>query len=310
MKKHSWIAKTVSILLILIASVSLFMAQSSYWINHTVFNQKNFSSLVSGAVLQQTSRDAVATSVVDAALQDRPVLQRVIGDRAEVLVSSLLGSDFSTQTINRVVNATYKYITTPDRQDIKIELSGITAPITSILTLAQQGDSNAAQTIDSIPDEIVLLRSDEFVDLSGVVSTMLWVGPLFWLLAVAAFGVYIYMHRAHYAKAVYIVGASVAIVALLGILARPALPPPIASLLPTANLRPAIQNVSDAFLAPFQAQMVTMLVVTLIAVLIFSQRHTIARWVQKLGGMIARESAPSPAKPVAKTKTVKVAKKK
>jgi hypothetical protein len=313
MKKNSWIIRTVSILLLLIASVSLFLAQSSYWVNHTVFNQQNFSSLVSEAVLEPDSRDAIASQVVDTALQNRPVIKKVIGDRAEKLVSSLLGSDFSSQAINRVVNATYKYITTPDRQDIKIELAGITTPISAILNLVQQGDSNAAQTVDSIPDEIVLVQSDAFPNLSGVVSTMLWLGPLFWLVSLVGFIVYIYIHRAKYAKAVYIVGTSIAVVAVLGILTRPALPPPVASLIPISNLRPVVENVSDAFLAPFQAQMVIMLVVTAIAVLIFSQRYTISGWIQKLGAWIARESAPVSTKPVvvspAKTATKSTAKK-
>ncbi len=297
MKTSPWVVKTVSILLILVASISLFLAQSSYWVNHTVFNQANFSSLVSEAVLEPTSRDAVATQVVDKALQNRPVAQRVIGDRAEKLVSSLLESDFATQAINKVVNVTYKYITTPNRQDIKIELAGVTAPITTVLNLAQAGDSNAAQRIENIPDEIVLVESDAFVDLSGAVSAMLWIGPLFWLLALAGFAVYIYLHRNNYPKAVYIVGASIAVIAILGILTRPVLPAPIASLVPESNLRPVVENVSDAFLVPFQAQMISMLVVTVIALIIFSQRYTISRWVQKLGAMVARESAPAVTKP-------------
>jgi hypothetical protein len=310
--------KTISVLLVLIASVSLFLAQSSYWINHTVFNQQNFTSLVTEAVLNPTSRDAIASQVVDTALQNRPVINRIIGDRAEKLVSSLLGSDFSAQAISRVVNATYKYLTTPDRQDIKLELAGITTPISKILDLVQQGDSNVAQTVNSIPDEIVLVQSSAFPDLSKAVSAMLWLGPLFWLLALAGFGVYIYLYRKRYAMAVYVIGSSIVVVALIGIFTRPALPPPIASLISISNLRPVVKNVSDAFLEPFQMQMIIMLIATLVALLVFSQRKLIAGWIQKLGAMVARESVPAPAKVVStkpavttkKTAKAKTAKKK
>lgn len=303
MKTNSWVVKTISILLILVASISLFLAQSSYWVNHTVFNQQNFSTLVSGAVLEQSSRDAIASQVVDKALQDRPIAQRVIGDRAQNLVSSLLGSDFATQAINKVVNVTYTYITTPNRQDIKIELAGVTAPILAVLNLVQASDSNAAQKVESIPDEIVLVDSDAFVDLSGVVSMMLWVGPLFWLLTIAGFALYIYIHRQTYARAVYVVGASIIIIAILGMLTRPILPAPISSMVPISNLRPVIENVTDAFLIPFQTQMASMLFVTVIALIIFSQRHALLRWVQKLGAMMARETvSAAPAKPSTGTK--------
>lgn len=299
MKANPWVTKTISILLLLLASVSLFLAQSSYWVNHTVFNQENFSSLVHEAVLEQSSRDAVAAQVVDRALQNRPVAERVIGDRAEKLVSSLLGSDFSSQAINKIVNVTYTYITTPDRQDIKIELAGIKEPILTVLNLAQRGEGEAAQRIESVPDEIVLVESDEFVDLSGAVSAMLWIGPLFWLLTIGSFALYIYLHRFRYAKAVYIVGASIVVVAITGVLTRPVLPAPISSLVPVSNLRPIVENVTDAFLVPFQVQMVSMLVVTLIALIIFSQRYRIARGVQKLGSMISRETVPVSEKPTA-----------
>lgn len=313
MKTNSWIVKTFSVVLIIVASISLFLAQSSYWVNHTLFNQQNFSTIVNQAVLEPSSRDAIASQVIDRALQDRPIAQRVIGDRAEKLVSSLLGSDFATQAMNKVVNVTYKYVTTPDRQDIKIELAGVTAPILAVLNVVQANDSNVAQAVESIPDEIVLVESDAFVDLSGVVSLMLWVGPLFWLLAIAGFAVYIYLHRKTYAKAVYIVGASVIVVAILGILTRPVLPAPISSMVPISNLRPVVENVTDAFLVPFQMQMVNMLLITVIALIIFSQRYTISRWIQKLGAMVARETAPTaPAKtPASKpTSTKKPAAKK
>ncbi|MFZ1301149.1 MAG: hypothetical protein WAQ27_01025 [Candidatus Microsaccharimonas sp.] len=291
MKKNTWIIKTISVLLILVASVSLFLAQSAYWVNHTIFNQENFTATVTEAVLLPTSRDAIASSVVDTALADKPVIKRIIGDRAEKLISSLLDSDLSNQAITRVVNMTYKYITTPDREDIKIELSGITGPISTILTLVQAGDSNAAQTINSIPDEIVLLESDAAPDLSGVVSLMLWVGPLLWLVTLGAYALYIYLHRKNYAKAVYIAGASIIVVAILGALARPALPPPVASLIPVSNLRPVALNVTDAFLVSFQSQMVSMLLVTVIVLIVFSQRYRIVRWAQKVGSMVGTSPA-------------------
>ena len=309
MKKYPWILKTISVLLLLIASISLFFAQSSYWVNHTIFNKQNFTSLVSEAVLQPESRDAIASQVVDSALQNRPVAKKIIGDRAEKLISSLLGSDFATQAVNRVVGATYTYLTTSDRQDIKLELAGITTPISTILNLVQQGDSNVAQVVDSIPDEIVLVQSDAFPNLSNSVSLMLWLGPLFWLLSIAGFTVYIYLHREKYAKSVYIVGIWIAVVAIIGILARPALPPPVASLISASNLRPVIEDVADAFLAPFQMQMIIMLGITAVALLIFSLRFTISKWIQKLSAMVAHESV-STRRPTTKAASKMPAKKK
>jgi len=296
-----WVRRTGGALLTLGASVALFFAQSSYWVNHSIFNQQNFSTIATEAVLQPDSRDAIASTVVDRTLEDRPVVQRLIGDRAQKLVSSLLASDFSTQAVSRVVSATYKYITTSDRQDIVIELAGIKAPVSKIITLVQPEDSDLATTVDSIPDEILLVESDSFPDLSRLVTTMLWVGPLMWLAALGLFAGFIYMHRRKYARAVYIVGLSIGLVALFGILTRPFVPPPIASLLPRSDLRPVVQNISDAFLAPFQAQMVIMLIVVAVAIALFSLRKVIARQFQRLSLLISPKT-PEPIKEKAPAK--------
>lgn len=291
MKTNVWLSRTIGALLIIGASIALFLAQSSYWVNNTISNQSSFTETTTKALLQQSSRDAIASTVVDKTLENRPIVQRVIGDRAGKLVSSLLDSDFSSQALSRVIGTTYKYITTTNRQDIVVELEAIKVPVSRIISLAQAEDSNAAATIDSIPDEIVLVESESFPDLSRFVQIMLWVGPLFWLATIALFAAYIYMHRAKYDKAVYVVGASIGVVALLGILARPVLPPPIASMVPQSELRPVVQNVSDAFLALFQAQMVFMLIAVIIVITIFSLRRVIARQFQKLTTMISAKTS-------------------
>lgn len=277
--------------LLFFAALTLFLAQSSYWVNHTVFNQENFTRITTTALLSESSRDAVATSVVNASLSDKPVIKRIIGERAESLISGLLGTDLSSQAVTALTNKVYAYTTSSGREDIAIDLTGIKTPITTIVGLAESRGVDVPQTQIQLPDQIVLLQKDAFPDLSGEVKAMLWLGPLFWLSTIILFGLYIYLGRKNYAKRVYTAGLAIIVVAVLGILANPFVPPPIAAAVPNIDLRPVAENLAAGFLAPFQAQMYYMLGTTLVVLAVFNQRFNILAVFRSVGTRVNKQSS-------------------
>jgi len=207
-------SKYGSIALIIIAPILLFLAQSAYWVNHTVFNQANFSNITTTALLSESSRDAIATSVVNKSLENRPIIKHAVGDRASALISGLLDSDLSNQAVKGLTTKTYAYVTSSNRQDVKIDLTSIKTPIASVISLTQRENGPVASNLNQIPDEVVLMRADAFPNLSGIITLMLWLGPFLWLGALVSFGVYIYIGREIYAKRVYTVGAVIIVMSL------------------------------------------------------------------------------------------------
>jgi hypothetical protein len=268
----------------------LFLAQSAYWVNHTVFDQTNFTRTTTNALLSESSRSAIATAVVNQALENQPIIKKVAGERAISLTSGLLGSDLSNQAVTTLTSKTYAYTTSSNRQDIKIDLTAIKAPLTSIISLAQSKGVNVPQTQYQIPDEITLVQSDAFPDLSGIVKLMLWLGPLFWLGTIICFGLYIYIGKAVYARRIYMVGLAIIIVGILGLLTSPFVPPPVAAAIPNIDLRPVAQNLTTAFLAPFTTQMYYMLGSTLVVLLAFNQRFNILALINSLGTKLSKPS--------------------
>jgi hypothetical protein len=279
-----------SIVLLVCAAITLFLAQSAYWVNHSIFNQTNFTQTTTSALLSQSSRDAIATAVVDTSLSNRPIIQKVVGGKATSLVSGLLGSDFSNQAITSLTNKAYAYTTAKDRQDIAIDLTSIKTPLAAIVSVAQNNGVNVSSGQFQIPDQIVLVQSNAFPNLSGVVKLMLWLGPLLWLGTILLFGLYIYLGRAACARRIYIVGIVIIIVAIFGLLTKPFIPPPIAAAVPNINLRPVIENVTAGFLAPFVSQMKYMLGFTLVLLLIFNQRFNILALINSLGAKVSRQA--------------------
>ncbi len=286
------LSKYGSIVLLLFAAVMLFLAQSAYWVNHTVFNQATFTQITSTALQKETSRGAIATAVVDRALADRPVLQRTVGPRIESFTSGLLGSDLGTQAVTAISSKTYAYVTAQNRQDIKIDLEGAKTALAGMVAIAQNfgRGENLALVEEKIPNEIILVESDSFPNLSGTVQLMLWMGPLFWLLSIGGFVWYVYISRALYAKRVYVVGLTIVIVAVLGLLTMPFVPPPISAAVPNIALRPVVENVTMGFLQPFTVQMYWMLGVTLVALLIFNQRFNILALIRALEARLAKDT--------------------
>lgn len=280
MTKKNRTSKLIPFILLATGSILLLLAQSSYWVNHSIFNQENFSKSTTNALLSDTSRKAIATAIVDTTLEDYPRVKRVIGERVISLTSGLLGSDLSTEVVSRLSNRTYAYMTSSDRKDIAIDLTAVKTVLGKLSTLAQTSGRTEEISVEKVPDEIVLLRKTDLPNFSRLVSIMLWLGPLLWLATLGVFGTYIYLGRSQYAKKVYTAGFVIIGVSLLGLLAGPFIPPPLSAAVPNIELRPVVQNLATEFLAPFNAQMWYLIFVTIIILAVFSQRFALLSFVR------------------------------
>ena len=116
----------------------------------------------------------------------------------------------------------------------------------------------------------------------------LWIGPLLWLLCVGFISLYIYLGRKDYARKVYTVGLVVALVAFLGLMSTPFIPPPIAASLPNIELRPLAENLTNGFLAPFKTQMVYLLTFVVVVLLVFNQRFNIVKTGQRVADKVGK----------------------
>lgn len=287
------VSKVGSVLLLVGVAAALFLAESAYWVNHTVFNQQNFTRITTTSLLEESSRNAIAASVVDRTLADRPLVQRAIGERTEALVSGLLASDASSQALNTLTTKTYAYATSSSRDDIKIDLTTLKTFLGTLITVAQtQGGGARLEAVQAqVPDEIVLVDSQTFPDLSGVVRSALWIGPVLWLASIGFVALYIYLGRKDYARRVYTAGLVVALVAVFGLMTTPFIPPPIAASLPNIELRPVAENLTAGFLAPFRSQMWYLLAFAGVVLLTFNQRFNIIKAGQRLGDKVLKMSA-------------------
>lgn len=264
------------------AALFLLLAQSSFYIKNTLFDKQTFTTIALTTIQTSENRNAIASTVVDQALADRPVLMRVAGDRATTLLSGLLASDLATNALNRVIGSMYNYMLKSDRKDIAINLESVKTPIVTLTNLAENSGREVKFEPENIPDSIVLLKSDAVPNLSNAYRISIWLAPLFWLGTIVLFAVYVYLGRREYAKRVYVAYGAILAVALIGLSTGPFLPPSVAALVQDSNAQTLTTSFVTAFLQPFITQMWQMVAYATIAVIIFSQRHRIVLGIQKI----------------------------
>lgn len=284
---NTQVSKFWSGLLLVLGAAFFVFAQSAYWVNHQIFDKQSFTNTTQTALTSETSLNAIATVVVDKALADKPIVRRVAGERAASLVSSLLGTDLSAQAISRLSNALYTYMTTSDRKDIGIDLSAIKTPLSGVVAFAESRGTTVSFDPSIIPDKVVLVKNDDFPNLSGLLTTMLWVAPLLWLGMVLSFSLYIYLGRTQYAKKVYLAGGTIIAVSALSLLSGPFIPPPIASLVQNVELRVVVQNIIAEFVKPYTSQMYTAIGLTATVLAVFNQRYNLLKLTRNVGQKIS-----------------------
>lgn len=284
----------VSVLILIFIGLTFFLAQSVTWLNHTVLSQSFFTQTINSELAEEPNRQAIAETVVAKAFEDRPIIQKVAGDQAVMFVSAILGSDVSQRVINGVVERGYSFLTRPNREDVVIDLSAIQRPVAALVTIAQnQFDGERLDAIDpgSIPTEIVLIEEDKWPDYSGLVRTALWMEPLLWMAFVGLAVLYIYLGRRTYAGKVYALAFTLIGVTLFAMIMGPFLPPSLATLAASVTMGTVIQNISEAFLAPFLRQLTVTLIILVLALIIFRYRDALAHAFQTLREKVTQRKA-------------------
>lgn len=270
------------VVILIATAILLLLAQSAYWLNHTIFDKQAFTSIVTPIVNSSEARTAVASTIVSQAFADRPLINRLIGDNVTALITGLLGTDVAVQMTNALISKSYDYLTTDNPQPVAIDLVAIKTPLQKITELLESRGRDVSIDPDSIPDSIVLFDPSNLPNIYGYSVLLLWLGPLCWIGLIILIVLHIYLGRDRYPRRVYELGSAIIIASLLGLLVGPLLPPPISAQVPVPELRGTVETLAAALLAPFTQQMITAIVLTAIVLIIFRFRIAILHGMQWL----------------------------
>lgn len=268
--------------LVALGALTFLLAQSTLWVSNTFFDEDTFVSTVERVLTTEESREAIAGTIVQSAFQNNPIAEQLIGKQTTAIMTGLLGTDLVGQVFDRIAHRSYAYLTSSDRQDVTIDLAAVKQPLTTIVRIVENTGRNVQFNPANIPESITLIESDSLPDFSSYIRAMLFANGLLWFIMIASFGAYIFMNRANWIRSVYIVGWSMLIISAIALLKGPFVPPAIASLVDLISIRSIVEDLSIAFLQPFQVQLLSSMVGIALVLLIISLRKPLHTGVVKL----------------------------
>lgn len=236
------------------AALLLLIANSAYWANRTIFDTDTFTEIAVTSVTSESSRQAIASEVVDRALGEQPIIKQIAGPTATKLVSSLLGTDQFTKVLETAVSKLQVYLTSSNQESVVLNLSGVKNTFESLISLAGKENTEAQTKISAVPDQITLINADNIPDFYKYGVALLWIGPIAGILALALL-IYPYVRdRSRYYIIAATQGALLVVTGYLCLLIGPLFKPPVLANIPSANSRIVIGNLYDAFLNTFNSQ--------------------------------------------------------
>ncbi len=285
-----------SIILVL-TGLLLLLAQSAFWLNHTIFDKQTFTSTVTPVIQSDASHQAIASTITSQILADNPVVERLIGKNVTALIMGILGTDLGQQLQSNLIDRSYAYLTTDNPKPIAINLEPIKVPLEKVTQVLESRGTDVTIDASKIPDTIVLFNPSNLPDLYSYGVAMLWLGPLFWLSFLVLSVLYVYLGRHNYPRRVYILGGVIITASIIGLFVGPTLVPPIVAQVPMSELRGIVNQLMNELLASFTTQNVIAITITGIAMTIFYSRHAITKgthWaVQKTSDVNTDSKTPS-----------------
>jgi len=280
-KKPKSILSSGLIAATIIAGFLLVIANSALWVNRTLFNANTFSTIAEQSLLSESSRNALASEVVNTALADRPLVKNVVGETATKLVSGLLGTNQAEAGVKKVISRIHLAITNENPQNIEFDLTGIKSVIDKLITLI--GKDDTATAVNKIPDKIVIL------DVSNIPKLYIYGTVFLWIAPIALIGAAIMLVRPHVirrrldAKILSFQGFAVIGTSVMALLVGPLFRPPLLAQIPSSDLQIVVANVYNAFISNFNAQTMWLfdfgLALLSIAIFVFIYNRFIIVWL-------------------------------
>lgn len=245
--------------------IALIVALSSLWLSRVFYSPDRLSDIATTALAEQSSRDSIGRAVSDRVFEDRPVLNQVAGPRLASLVSSVLGTDFASNTVDSVVERLRVALTTSEDETIAVNLTGIKDVVVQVQSVIGVEEDAQRINAESIPDELVLFESSALPDIHRFGIFVLWLGPVAVIFAFGGLSYWVYRGR-HGARElrIKIAGLTIMTASVLAWLMGPLIEPVFVSLARDASGQTLLSNLYDGLITPFANQAIILFAVGLL----------------------------------------------
>lgn len=244
----------MSAFFITIASL-IVISLTSVWLNRVIFNTERFTTITTSVFAQQSSRDSVSNLIANKIFENRPLLKATLSGRLSSYISGLLASDTATISVDKLAREGQLLFTSPRREPVVIDLSGVKPIIASAQELIQKNESEQRINIADIPDSITIIDTQALPNFHRAAVLTHLLGPLSLLCALILAGVWLARGgKANRYKRSRMLMVVVFGSALVAIIIGPLAEPSFISLGRDAPSQTLLSNLYKGFITPFRNQ--------------------------------------------------------
>ncbi len=263
----------------IIAGFLLVVANSAIWVNRNVFDTARFTSTAVGSLTSESSRQAIASEIVDKSLADYPRLKSVVDDKATNFISGLLGTEQVEKLLTELTTRAQVYVTSSHQESIVLDTQGLKDNVTKLIDITNREDKTRVD-VNKIPDQIVLVDADKVPSFYKYGVIVSWLGPLVLLAAIFCIAWPYFKPANSKIGNLFAQGFIISLIAGFALLVGPLFKPPLLANILSVNNRTVVGNIYDAFIATFNQQTWVIIILGLLAMLT-AAAYTVYQAVRK-----------------------------
>ena len=235
-----------------IAGVLLLVSGTVFWLHSTFYNTKNFTAIATTAITKESSRQSIARKVVDATLDQKPLLRSTVGPKLEGLITNVLGSNLAERSFRITIENIQILLTTPQKPPIVLDLRQVKPLLNASVKVAGATGLESDFKISDIPDSIKVLDTAKIPNFYSYSIWLLWIGPL--TFGIASSMLLIWIRRGgqgHYLLRSRIVLLVVAATAVVSSMIGPLVKPSVLSVAKDAPTQSLLGALYSGFVGPY-----------------------------------------------------------
>lgn len=168
--------KFLPIFLVFVGVVLVWFAIVSTWITRNIFNQEVFVTAVSAALQSDQSRQVISETVVNRALEGRPLIKRAVGPTLTNTVSGILSSSQFQPVYDRAAQQVFIQLTTANPKPVEIDFQNA---FTFVMPILEKLSPDIASRVENLPEKIVIIKPGQIPSIYSYGSFLSFFGPIF-----------------------------------------------------------------------------------------------------------------------------------
>jgi hypothetical protein len=197
---------------LIVAAIFIFVADISVWAWMNVVDNDRFVVVARETMEREDVRIALATIIVDRMFENRPLLREAIGEEVAAALAGILGRDRFQSLFDRLADRMHRVIIAGGVDPVTLDITTVRSVVLALARVFR--DEDDVSSIESYPNEIVILEEQRYAAIERLVIAIPWVAVFSSLAGIGLLAL-AFLRAADRSRALVLAGGTIAGVAVL-----------------------------------------------------------------------------------------------